>query len=160
MSQNESDVDSINSFLLKYSGITGEELKNIMLSDDPDPSGQSFVQSSGPTFFKPYQSISDPFFRAASIVTAPLCLSVLAVEFAMASVILAFKALIDLPREGFAKAKETIKMSASCLMLMTFSLFAVFASPFINAIDLIGGGITTVVRKCTDEEFEDPSYKF
>ena len=55
-------LTAVNTFLLRTSGATGDVIKGYF--DDRE----DILKHS---FFQPYQSKSDPFFRAASIVTAP-----------------------------------------------------------------------------------------
>ncbi len=125
-----------NQFLLRYSDVTGRLLGNAF-EDRPAPIK--------PFFFQPYQSKLDPLCRASSIVTAPVCLSVVAVEFAGASVLFAIKSALDLATFEPTKAKEDGGGSIRLLMAMTAALCTAILSPLINAIDLIGGGVNTLL---------------
>jgi hypothetical protein len=124
-----------NQFLLRNSHVTGRVLSNVF-EDRPS--------SIKPFFFQPYQSKSDPLYRGSSIVTAPLCLFVVAVEFAGASILFAIKSVMDLATLNPGQAKENGGGSIKLLMAMSAALCMAILSPLINAVDLIGGGVNTL----------------
>lgn len=135
-------LDDLNAFLLKQSGVTGKIVDLVMADNAKEP-----------VFFAAYQSSADPLFRTLSIVTAPVCLTILAAEFAMVTIVIAFKSLYELITGEPKTAKLSASMICGCLLMMAVSLFALFASPAFNACDLIGGGINTLSEPCNEEEF-------
>lgn len=141
-------LDDFHQFLIKQSGITGKIVNSFL---EPD--------SQGPAFFKPWESKVDPLIRSVSIFTAPVCITLLAAEFALLSVIIAIKSLFELFMEGPATAKESAIMSANCILVLAISLVCIFASPFVNVVDLIGGGVNLGLQQCDEEDYgSEPSF--
>ncbi|MCL9683854.1 hypothetical protein [Legionella maioricensis] len=125
-----------NQFLLRNSHVTGRVVSNVF---------ENKPSSIKPFFFQRYQSTSDPFYRASSIVSAPICLAVVAVEFAGASILYAIKSALDLATLNPGQAKENGGGAIKLLMAMTAALCIAILSPLINALDLIGGGVNTLL---------------
>lgn len=130
-------LDEFNQFLASNCGVT----KDII---DKAFDGEVLVVKS--LFFQPYRSNSDPLFRAASIVTAPVCSSVLAAESALLSLFLAFKSVLNLVMMDTENAKEHFGNSIVFLVTLAITLFAVVASPLINTINLLFGGAATIFQ--------------
>jgi hypothetical protein len=135
-------LDDFHTFLLKHSGMTGKIIDYVITND-----------ASEPPFSTTYQSNTDPLLRTLSIVTAPVCLTILAAEFFLGAIVIAFKSLFELVKDGPETAKQSAKMACGCLLMIAVSLFAAFVSPVINAADLIGGGVNTLLEQCGDEEY-------
>lgn len=79
-------------------------------------------------FFKPYQSKSDPIIRAATIVTAPIALTLFAIEQFLESVFFGLKYLCELDH-----LKEQTKQDAGeAFVGSLMSLLLAIASPVLN----------------------------
>lgn len=135
------------SFLLNNSGVTGQANKAIKkkIYDEFENPFRSSI------FFKPWQSKSDPFYKTLSIITAPVCLSILTLKLTLESVFLAFKSIVDLAQSGSKEAKTTFKRSMKCLLGMIIALVSAIVSPLVNIVDLIGSGVSTIAHECTNE---------
>lgn len=133
-------LDDYHAFLIQHSGMTGK-IVNILLSEN----------AKEPDFFEPWQSETEPLLKTLSIITAPVCLTILTAEFTLAAVVIAFKSLFELFIDP-DKAKSSAGMACSCLLLVTISLLAVFVSPVVNAFDLMGGAVNTVLDQCSEED--------
>lgn len=141
-------LQEFNQFITEHSGVTTKVIHNILCEDKPKPI-QSF-------FFKPYGSVSDPLNRVTSLITDPVILSIFAIENALGSVFFAGKGLVNLAMWDLEDAKESFGISASGVLLMLANIFAATLSALINAIDLVGGGITSLLED-TSEEGNSPS---
>lgn len=130
-------------FLFSQTGVVSPALDKLMGN-----------KSDVPVFFNPYQSKSDVFFRAASVVTAPIALSVFALEAALFAVGYAFKALWNLVTLNPAEALVSLRESAISLLCAALGLTVAIASPVINAVDLIGSIKPTLNQKSDSEEFD------
>ena len=129
----------INDFLKQYCGITLDALCNM-------PGLRTPNQPENPLksiFFQPYTK-SDCFFKAISIITAPIAFSIFSVEFSLCSVFYAFKAIIDLVMLSPERALDNLKASSDNFISMVICLLSALISSIVNAIDLIGGGIATL----------------
>lgn len=138
-------LDEFTSFLLKSSGTSGQIFDSFLKDKVSD----------GPIFFSPYKSAPDLFFRTTSIFTAPVCFAIYTTGFCLGAVFIACQSLVELVSVEPEKAKESAGMTVTCLLLMGIALLSMLMSPFVNLIDLIGGGVTTVLRQCRDEECND-----
>ncbi len=105
-----------------------------------------------------YQWKSDTFFRAASIVTAPVAISILAVEHLAFSVTYAFTAIEALVTSTY-DTSESLEKSGNLFLksgklFLSFVIGALIAilSPIINAVDFIGGGIATLMQGGEDQK--------
>lgn len=139
-------LDKFNQFLGNHCGITKDVI-------DKTLDGNLIVASC--LFFQPYRSKSDPWHRAASIVTAPVCSSILAIESALLSILSGFKVFIGLLMLDPKKAMENIENSAVFSVTMGITLFSAIFSPIINAINLLLGGAATMLH--IDSEEPSPS---
>lgn len=135
-------LDKFNQFLGNQCGVTKDVI-------DKTLDGKLAVISS--LFFQPYRSKSDPWQRAASIVTAPVCSSILATESALLSLLSGFKSFISLMMLDPKKAMEDIENSAVFSITMGITLFVAVFSPIINAINLLLGGAATLLQIDSEE---------
>lgn len=134
-------LDDLNTFFLRHSGVTGKVVDLVMTDNTREPA-----------FFSAYRSGLDPLCRTLSIVTAPVCMALLAAEFFVGAIVFAFKSLFDVFIDGPQKAKKSATMACGCLLMLAVSIFASFLSPLINTLDMIGGGVNTVMEQCGVEE--------
>ncbi len=135
-------LDKFNQFLGNNCGVTKDVIDKAL-------DGELVVIKS--LFFQPYRSKSDPWHRAASIVTAPVCSSILAAESALLSIVSGFKSFIDLMMLDPRKAWENIENSAVFSVTMGITLFVAVISPIINAINLLLGGAATLLQIDSEE---------
>ncbi|CEG57578.1 hypothetical protein [Legionella fallonii] len=134
-------IDKFNQFLGNNCGVTKDVVDKAL-------DGELVKITS--LFFQPYRSKSDPWHRAASIVTAPVCSSILAAESALLSLLLGCKSIIDLIILDPENAKENMGNSAVFLIAAAITLFVALISPIINGINLVFGGMMTMLQ--TDRE--------
>jgi hypothetical protein len=98
-------------------------------------------------FFQPYQSKSDFMYRNMSIVTAPVCMSLLALELAVASFYMGLKSMANLVILDTSAAK---RYAQELLLYSIFSFIATvaaIASPFVNLVDMVGSVVTSITHK-------------
>lgn len=134
-------LDPFNDFLLTASGVTAESISRFL--DDKEIS---------PAFFQPYKSPSDFFIRAASVVVAPVCLTIMAIEMVLVSFAMAIQSIIALCMGNPDGAKESIGGAWGAFMMIGVAIIAALVSPFINLIDWVVGGVVSLDECCTDEE--------
>lgn len=126
---------TINNFLIDHSGITAELVQNYL-------EGRNTT-----TFFKPYQSPADFAQRVTYVVSAPLFLSVIFLEVFALAIGAALKSIsYDLVVHGKQLALFTAGQSLSLLVNSIVIAALAFASPFINLVDLAGGGVNTIKK--------------
>jgi hypothetical protein len=121
--------DPINDFLLKHSGPTGCAIDKL-LDNNPELYGQ--------VFFNPYTSLGNFAKRATYIATAPVFLSVIAIEFAALTLISAIRAIYNLVTLDLENAKIDGKRIMGGVLATAIALFAAAVGPFVNAVDLVG----------------------
>lgn len=127
-------IGTFNSLLFKHSGVTG----------------QIFHKNNHPTFFKSYQSVTDFSLRTAYVVSAPIFLSVLAIEALAMAVYHATKALTySLAFNGLSECWSGLNLSlGDCFASLILSI-AALASPVVNGVDLIGGAVSSMAQTAT-----------
>lgn len=123
----------INDFLSENYGVSERVYQNIYNK-----------RSSAPIFFMPYRFKSDPLFRAASIVTAPICYSIYALEKAIGSIVYILKSIGSLAMLHPNESLNSLKYCFDNLLQTGINLLAAVMSPIINTLALIGGGVATV----------------
>lgn len=139
--------DKFNRFLFNQSGVTGALLNKFY--DEFYIGGDRSVHHaslSGPSssepgslFFQPCPSKTACFYRAASIVTAPVCLLVMTVELFLEAIYYALQMIADVVMKNPDEAKSDLKCCCGGILAMVIVLTAAIISPFMNGIDLIGG---------------------
>jgi len=106
-------------------------------------------------FFKPYNSFSNAAYRAASVVTAPFVLALFSAFFAALTTVSILEAMFSAITFNFRRsnvaAGESFHSFMTCLQV---SLVAV-ASPFMNAADTLGGGVTTLMNRTKETQKDD-----
>lgn len=137
-------LQKFNEFLADYSGITGEVLLKYSDSNQDD---YNLV------FFKPYQSTADFFKRMAYVATAPVFLSLIALELTVGAMIVGLSILIDAVSLDLDGAKQTAATAYSLLLGAGAMMLFAIASPIVNLVDLIGGGIASLRQDKKEEEF-------
>jgi hypothetical protein len=135
-----------NEFLIANSGVTGSTLED-WFGDEEDIFRANF--------FRPYQSKSVPFFKAASIVTAPIAFTAVALECLVATICLGLKALVDLVTLHPSKAFEDLVVAGVCVLGVIRSVALAITSPIINAVDLVGSGVATLGQNNEDLENDE-----
>lgn len=131
---------SVGEVLYKLSGPLGEVLidcyKNTNDNNDKIP-----IQSA---FFKRYEPDSSLFFRAASIVAAPVLFTGVSAFVAVCAGIEFCKAIIHLITDR-QQAKQDIKSAGDLLLVAFISLLGGVISPIVGVVDLVGGGINSLL---------------
>ncbi|WP_155823546.1 hypothetical protein [Legionella shakespearei] len=132
----------MNEFLLVHSGTTAQAIAKL-ISDDPE--------KFGPVFFQPYTSTGNFFKRAAYVASAPIFLSIFTAELMISSLIIALDAVFNLIKMDTKTAKSRGEDLLICTLFTVGAGLAALASPFINAVDLVG----SLFAKSTDEQQEE-----
>lgn len=132
---------------MKSKKLLGTTAKAIATAVDND--SQKTVQSG---FFKPYKSPSNVFFRTTSIITDPLLLAGGTAFFALLAGFELLKSLGSLITANRQDAKESLKESGEMIVIAGMLLIAAIASPLVNLVDLIGGGVTSLKQNLAVEE--------
>ena len=136
-------ITELNNFLESNCGITMDVIRN-QSAENPLPI-RSF-------FFKPYESKTDPLYRAATVMTAPLAFTAVAAECALFSILYAFKSIVDLAALDITSSRANLSGSLYFLTATAAALCIAVISPLLNAIDLIGAGISTLYQDSDEEE--------
>lgn len=134
-------LDPFNEFLLTASGVTGETYRRLW--DNKEISS---------AFFQPYKSTPDFFVRAASIVAAPVCLTIIALEAVLASFAMVIHSIVQLCVGNSYGAKESIGGALTAAMMVCIAIPAALISPILNLIDWVVGGVVSLTACCTEEE--------
>jgi hypothetical protein len=121
--------------LLENSGVTNRIIDNKL--DTIPSTNKSF-------FFLPYQSKSDPFIRASTLITGPAIMSLIALECSVAAVFFAIKSIVDLVTLNVNDASKDAGFFGIFLIATGATLLAVLINPITNLIDLIGGGVSSL----------------
>ncbi|KTD56464.1 hypothetical protein [Legionella shakespearei] len=119
----------INDFFLKHSGPTGQSIDKL-IAEHPE--------HYGPVFFKPYTSLGNFAKRAAYIATAPVFLSVVALEVAALTLISGIRAVYNLVTLDMANAILNAQRMLVSVLATAIALFAAAVSPLVNSVDLVG----------------------
>lgn len=122
-------IDDLNDFLIKHSGTTSQAIVKL-ISDKPE--------DQGPVFFKPYTSAGNFFTRTAYVATAPIFLSLLALEISAFTLFTGLKAVYHLATLDTTEAKESAKDLLGLVLITVGTMITALASPFINLVDLVG----------------------
>lgn len=109
-----------------------------------------------PTFFAPYQSLSDFSLRAASIVTAPFMLSTASLALLLLAGSRLLEAFSNLVEFNFTSSKKRFVDCGAALLHTALFLIDALLSPLINLIDLIGGAITSIINASAETTTEQP----
>lgn len=100
--------------------------------------------------FKPYQPAFDMYHRATTIVTAPVFYACHSIKLTLESVCLLVLSVLDIMYDPAESTALLIEALSKAVESISFALIAI-VSPFINALDLVGGGIATVMEDKGDE---------
>mgnify|MGYP003390727750 CR=1 FL=1 len=127
---------SFEDFCREYSGVTRRAVNSLLHGSEPMHG----------IFFQPYDvhESKNPFFRAATIVTAPICSAIFALQTAVMAVNYLCKSILSLAKMEFGASSHYFKESGKCLLGMCINLLLSPISPVVNLVDLIGGGVATV----------------
>lgn len=125
-------LDSFIDYLLEYSG----QIKTIVKNS-----------SKKIRFFNCYQSGSEFFWAAASVVSAPIALTLISLGCILAAVVMAIKSIGDLFVVKSEVVKEGQDTSVATLLLMGAALLAALVSPFLNVIAVLGNSVITLIKK-------------
>lgn len=122
-------IDDLNEFLIKHSGTTSQAIAKL-ISDES--------KQHGPVFFRPYTSAGNFFKRTAYVATAPIFLSLFALEISVFTLFTGLQAAYHLATLNTTQAKESAKDLLSLVLLTVGTIITALASPFINLVDLVG----------------------
>lgn len=147
MSFDES-LKKFNDFIFQQCGTTNTLFDHLRLGK-PEP-----VKS---IFFKPYQSKSDFFYSTASVFTAPASLALLSLELFTASLYTGLRTVVDLVQRNTQAAKFHGINSIIYMACSFVAAIVAVASPVINLVDLVGGGIATLNQKKEAPEITQPA---
>ena len=136
---------SVNTFLVDACGTTGQAIEYAI--DDKKKVLHAF--------FKPYADPSDFCTRAATIVSAPFACAILAAEALLTCIYFAFDALAQVCIGDIGNAGESIGSSGTFLLIMIAAVIAAIISPLVNLVDLVAGGVTTIMEQCDGERMVD-----
>ncbi|KTD37482.1 putative integral membrane protein [Legionella moravica] len=129
-------IKKFNEFLFDQCGVTYAVFDHVRL-DKRTP-----IKS---LFFNPYKSPNEFFYQGASAITAPVCLTIITLELAAASVYLGLKSIVNLAKLNPQVAKIDIIDAAVYLVFSFIAAVVGVASPVINLIDFIGSGINSMI---------------
>ena len=93
---------------------------------------------------KPFKSSSDIFLSALSIISAPILLTLLALDEMFSFIISSIKSIVDLCTSGTDEAKKSGAKAVGHLLNAFKSLLAAAVSPVVNAVDFVGSCVTTL----------------
>lgn len=140
---------SVNNFLVDAGGTTGKAIEYANRDE----------KSVSQAFFKPYKNPSDFCIRAATIVSAPFAFAILAAEALLGAIYFAFDALAKVCMGDTSNAAESIGSAGACLIGMFTAIISAIISAVVNFVDLIGGGVATIMKQCDGENMVDyPDY--
>lgn len=125
--------------------INFDAAKQNVIDADPRPGSKSF-------FFKPYKSKLDFADRVSALCTAPVALSLLAVEQLFEFLVLGLKSIVDFARGGKLDIEKPIDAICSSIKLLLMAV----VSPLLNTVDVIGSSIASGLNKPNDEVEDDP----
>lgn len=128
-------LENANDFLLNQTGMVNAAFQHTTQGKNGS------VKS---LFFQPYQSKSDLMYRTTSIVTAPACLSIIALELAVASVYMGLKFIANLAMLDTSAAKAHAKESLIYLAFSFVTTVAAIMSPMINLVDMTGSCFSSI----------------
>ena len=146
--------------LLKYSGVTGSRLAidradiacaaaraaRAALADYDARAARAAYHAAHKHArpFKPFESSSDIFLSALSIISAPILLTLLALDEMLSFIISSIKSIVDLCTSGTDEAKKSGAKAVGHLLNAFKSLLAAAVSPVVNAVDYVGSCVTTL----------------
>lgn len=116
---------------------------NYLRLDDKDKKNHS------PLFFQPFKNVKDISYRATSIATAPVALSILTAEMLLYAGISSANAFAKLVNGDNDAAKFKLKSAGKFILGSMIFAVAALASPFINIIDFAGALIKSL--SCSKE---------
>jgi len=100
--------------------------------------------------YKPFKSLSETALSALSIVSAPLLLTLLALDEMLSFIVSSLKSIYNFATSKPGEAKELGEEAAGHLLNAFKSLLAAAVSPVVNAVDFAGSCVTTLTTG-TDE---------
>jgi hypothetical protein len=106
----------------------------------------------GSAFFKPYKSPANVFFRTTSIFTDRVLFAVGSAFFVISAAVELIKAFASLIVLNFADAKENFKEAGGSVLVAALLFVVGVASPLVNLVDLIGGGVASLIPNSPEGE--------
>jgi hypothetical protein len=103
--------------------------------------------------FKSFKSLSETALSALSIVSAPLLLTLLALDEMLSFIVSSLKSIYNFATSKPGEAKELGEEAVGHLLNAFNSLLAAAVSPVVNAVDFAGSCVTTLTTG-TDENPE------
>ena len=120
----------------------GGAIPKVFMDDDTKPEFR---------FFKPYQSASDFALRSTSVITGPVVITAVSAYSALLTAWMLTKSIANLAVLNTGASKEAFKKFLVGSAVSLIGLVLAIASPAINAVDLIGGGINSIFGKSSNE---------
>lgn len=142
-------LKQFNDFLLNQCGMTNTLFNSVQMDN------KKSIKS---LFFNPYQSKQEFLYKAASVVSAPVCLSIIAIELASASLYLGIRTAVDLAKLDTRVAKIHLADAVFHMIFAFVAAITAAASPFINLVDFVGSGISTISKNFGQQEEIKPSF--
>lgn len=96
--------------------------------------------------FKPFESISDAAFSAFSIISGPICLTLLALDEIVSFIVSSLKSIYNFVSSNPGVAKESGEEAVGHLLSAFDLLFTAAVSPVVNTVDFVGSCVTTLLK--------------
>lgn len=112
------------------------------------------------SFFSSYQSGKDFSLRAASIITAPILLSLGTMSLLVNAGGELLNGFSELLKFDFSDAGKHFLESGKCLLVSPLLIIAAILSPLVNLIDLIGGAINSLRHSAQTPQQENMGMNF
>jgi len=100
--------------------------------------------------FKPFESKSDAALSVLSIISAPILLTLLALDEMLSFIVFSLKSIAILCTSGADEAKKSGAVAVSHLLDAVKTLLAAAVSPVVNTVDFVSSCVTTFTTE-TDE---------
>jgi hypothetical protein len=100
-----------------------------------------------PSFFKPYQSKSAALLKTASIIAAPILLTVTSGVFLINACLELFSHVVNLCKLDLSKATQHGKSAFQAFLGALFIICAAAISPAVNLVDAVGSTITSCLSE-------------
>ncbi|TAL63520.1 MAG: hypothetical protein EPN84_04820 [Legionella sp.] len=138
------ELEDFNGMLLDNSGVTGNLLRNALAVEKKHQVKYSSL------FFQVLPPDESLLAYSSSIVIAPICLCIIAVEAILACVVDILNALFEIAYLDHEESLKSIMSSVTNLVAAVSCAIGAVLSPFINFVDTVGCIVNTLQA---DEDF-------